>query len=316
MNDSSLLLLPIEILYHIIDYLDISTNFLSFSNVCTYFRAICNTYNRFQLDFRAISKTNLDHICQLIQPENALSLILTYENKTSGAKRLFFSLFNIDQFTRLLSLSLLNIDEDALNTHAVITEKMYAINLTLTKIMTGVAAMKSTVPVEYLFRHLTKLTIDVDQEWSIECVEFLSKIIDLFLIDKITFNPDLNLKFIHNTLNNIFILMGLAYNLSTLAIHPYPSHDGIIDIENISSIIPCHIKYLEVVIKDIHSMKVILDHHEHLWSRTLLAYSDQSIPWSKFVEELVFRKNNFVYGNPIILYVFGLVKYNVNFKNI
>ncbi|CAF2071339.1 unnamed protein product [Rotaria magnacalcarata] len=342
MNDSSLLLLPIEILYHIIDYLDISTNFLSFSNVCTYFRAICNTYNRFQLDFRAISKTNLDHICQLIQPENALSLILTYENKTSGAKRLFFSLFNIDQFTRLLSLSLLNIDEDALsknchsnisltitsividwrdahcstNTHAVITEKMYAINLTLTKIMTGVAAMKSTVPVEYLFRHLTKLTIDVDQEWSIECVEFLSKIIDLFLIDKITFNPDLNLKFIHNTLNNIFILMGLAYNLSTLAIHPYPSHDGIIDIENISSIIPCHIKYLEVVIKDIHSMKVILDHHEHLWSRTLLAYSDQSIPWSKFVDELVFRKNNFVYGNPIILYVFGLVKYNVNFKNI
>ncbi|CAF1352966.1 unnamed protein product [Rotaria magnacalcarata] len=175
---------------------------------------------------------------------------------------------------------------------------------------------QSTVPVEYLFRHLTKLTIDVDQEWSIECVEFLSKIIDLFLIDKITFNPDLNLKFIHNTLNNIFILMGLAYNLSTLAIHPYPSHDGIIDIENISSIIPCHIKYLEVVIKDIHSMKVILDHHEHLWSRTLLAYSDQSIPWSKFVEELVFRKNNFVYGNPIILYVFGLVKYNVNFKNI
>ncbi|CAF1352950.1 unnamed protein product [Rotaria magnacalcarata] len=115
MNDSSLLLLPIEILYHIIDYLDISTNFLSFSNVCTYFRAICNTYNRFQLDFRAISKTNLDHICQLIQPENALSLILTYENKTSGAKRLFFSLFNIDQFTRLLSLSLLNIDEDALS---------------------------------------------------------------------------------------------------------------------------------------------------------------------------------------------------------
>ncbi|CAF2062577.1 unnamed protein product [Rotaria magnacalcarata] len=288
MNDSSLLLLPIEILYHIIDYLDISTNFLSFSNVCTYFRAICNTYNRFQLDFRAISKTNLDHICQLIQPENALSLILTYENKTSGAKRLFFSLFNIDQFTRLLSLSLLNIDEDALskNCHS-------NISLAITSI--------STVPVEYLFRHLTKLTIDVDQEWSIECVEFLSKIIDLFLIDKITFNPDLNLKFIHNTLNNIFILMGLAYNLSTLAIHPYPSHDGIIDIENISSIIPCHIKYLEVVIKDIHSMKVILDHHEHLWSRTLLAYSDQSIPWSKFVEELVFRKNNFVYGNPIIL---------------
>ncbi|CAF3312663.1 unnamed protein product [Rotaria socialis] len=165
-------------------------------------------------------------------------------------------------------------------------------------------------------RHLTKLTIDVGQEWRIEYVEFLSKIIDLSLIDKTTFNPDLDLKFIHNTLNNIFILMGLVYNLSTLAIYPYSSHDGIINIEDISSIIPRHIKYLEVAIKHIHGMKVILDHHEYLWSLTLLAYSDQSIPWSEFIEELVSKKTISSIGNRIILYVFGLVKYNVNFNNI
>ncbi|CAF3039806.1 unnamed protein product [Rotaria sp. Silwood2] len=547
--NSSLLTLPVEILYHIIDYLDISTIFLSFSNVCTYFRVISNTYNRYQLDFRSISKNDFHYICQFIQPENILSLTLSDENKTPGEIRLFFSLFNIDQFTRLLSLTLFGIDEDNLNkilhsnitstitslvinwreahcptnktlnllssilnrlnlrklelktgsyaieemlwpvqytlehlilmyvtqkqycnilretpnlktltlnhcsmhkideyiatlsvpilyeqltsliltdsrltmneltlllsltpsliylkiiclpdsfdtiangyhweqfisanllllhkfeffftniynvyyksrdiqslisrfqtpfwleqkhwfvicdyigylnqimlyttplcstdftyecqankisystmltieTDAIITENVHTINLTLTKLMAGVVTMKNIMPSQYLFRNLTKLTIDVDQEWSLECVEFLSKIIDLSRLDKITFNPDLNHKSIHNTLNSIQILMGLAYNLSTLAIHPYSSYDDVIDMENICSMIPYHIKYLEVTVKDINSMKMIVNHHEHLWSLTLLASSDRSMPWSDFIEELIDRKKDFVY---------------------
>ncbi|CAF4670363.1 unnamed protein product [Rotaria sp. Silwood1] len=548
-HNSSLLTLPVEILYHIIDYLDISTIFLSFSNVCTYCRVISNTYNRYQLDFRSISKTDFSHICLFILPENIVSLTLSDDNKTPGEIRLFFSLFNINQFTRLLSLTLLEINEDDLSkilhsnitstitslvidwreahcpssktltllssilsrlhlrklelktgsyaieemswpvqstlehiilmyvtqkqyctilretpnlktltlnhcsmhkideyiatlsvsilyeqlrslilidsrmtmnelisllsltpsliylkiiclpdsfdtiangsrweqfisanlpllhkfeffftnmynvyyisrdvqllisrfqtpfwleekhwfvicdyidylnqimlytaplcstdftyecqankisystlitieTDAAITENVHTINLTLTKLMAGVATMKNIMPNQYLFRNLTKLTIDVDQEWTIECVEFLSKIIDLSRLDKITFNPDLNHQSIHNTLNNIHILMGLAYNLNTLAIHPYSSYDDIINMEDICSIIPYHVKYLEVTINDINSMKVILDHHEHLWSLTLLASSDRSMPWSDFIEELIYRKKDFVY---------------------
>ncbi|CAF4353459.1 unnamed protein product, partial [Rotaria sordida] len=72
--------------------------------------------------------------------------------------------------------------------------------------------------------------------------------------------------------------MKLAYNLSTIAIHPYSSSNDIINMEIICSMIPHHIKYLELTIRDINSMKIILDQHEQLWSLTLLASSDRSTP--------------------------------------
>ena len=141
----------------------------------------------------------------------------------------------------------------------------------------------------------TKLIIDVDQEWSPECIQHLSKILDLSRLDKIIFNPDFNQNSIRNTLDNINILLGLAYNLSTLAIHPYSSSDGIIIMQHICAIIPNHIKYLEVTVKDIDSMKMVLDHHEHLWSVTFIASSDRSLPWSDFIAELIDRRQDFVY---------------------
>jgi hypothetical protein len=135
----------------------------------------------------------------------------------------------------------------------------------------------------------------VDQEWSSECIQYLATLLDLSRLNKLTLNPDFNPKFIRNTIDNINILMGLVYNLNTLAIHPYASYDSILIIENICAIIPHHIKYLEVTIKDIDTMKMILDHREHLWSLTLLASSDGSLPWSEFIEELINRKKDFVY---------------------
>jgi hypothetical protein len=136
----------------------------------------------------------------------------------------------------------------------------------------------------------------VDEEWSTACVEFLATILDLSRLDKITFNPDFNDKSIHNTMNNINILMGLAYNLSTLSIHPYSSDDdGVLTMENICSIIPHHIKYLEVTVKDLDSVKILLDRHKHLWSLTLLASCDRSLPWLQFIEMLTDSGRDFVY---------------------
>lgn len=108
-------------------------------------------------------------------------------------------------------------------------------------------------------------------------------------------NPDLNLKCFRNTVNNIQILMGFVYNLKTFAIHPYSSYHNIKIIKNLCAMIPYHIKYLEITIKDLDTMKMILDRHQYLWSLTLLASSDQSLPWSEFIEELNNRNKDFVY---------------------
>jgi len=56
MSTPSLDTLPIELLYRIIDNVDVRTIFLSFRNVCQRFNTIVNTYTSYKLDFRLISK--------------------------------------------------------------------------------------------------------------------------------------------------------------------------------------------------------------------------------------------------------------------
>lgn len=136
----------------------------------------------------------------------------------------------------------------------------------------------------------------MDQDWSINHVQHLSNIVDLSRLEKFTFNPDLNPALIDDTIDSINILMTLSTNLSTLAIHPYSSStDGSMMMQDLCNIIPHHIKHLEITIRDIDSIKMILDRHEHLWSLTLLASSDQSLPWAEFIEELKNRNSDFTY---------------------
>lgn len=65
-NNLCLLNLPVEILHHILDYVDTSTIFLSLYDVCTYFQAIVTTYNQYRIDFCSISKLYFRRICQII----------------------------------------------------------------------------------------------------------------------------------------------------------------------------------------------------------------------------------------------------------
>jgi hypothetical protein len=48
---SSLLTLPVELVYRILDNLDNKTIFLSFINVCTRLNTIINTYHRYQVNY-------------------------------------------------------------------------------------------------------------------------------------------------------------------------------------------------------------------------------------------------------------------------
>jgi hypothetical protein len=115
-HSPSLLELPIELLYRIVDHLDAQTIFLSFRNVCTLFHTITNASNRCVLDLSSSSKANFHLICRLVHPENVISITISDDEKSPGQIGLFFSLFHIGQFIRLRSLTLQNIDSKDLNT--------------------------------------------------------------------------------------------------------------------------------------------------------------------------------------------------------
>jgi hypothetical protein len=107
--------LPVELLHRIFDDLDAETILLSIRPVCRLFRSVVNTYNRYVFNVKSISKLNLYILCRLLKPQNVISLILSNDEQSSDRIHLFISLVRLRQFTRLRSLTLLNIDEGQLN---------------------------------------------------------------------------------------------------------------------------------------------------------------------------------------------------------
>jgi hypothetical protein len=56
---SSLITLPVELVYRILDHLNEKTICVSLSNVCTRLNAIINTYHRYQVNLSVILETLL-----------------------------------------------------------------------------------------------------------------------------------------------------------------------------------------------------------------------------------------------------------------
>jgi hypothetical protein len=107
--------LPVEILYRIFDNLDLQTILLSVRYVCKRFYLTTHSYDRYNFNFESISRPHFYFICQFIPFENVISLTLSDEDQTHGQIQLFLSLFHIEQFSRLQSLTLLQIEDIHLN---------------------------------------------------------------------------------------------------------------------------------------------------------------------------------------------------------
>lgn len=120
-SNSSLLDLPPELLYRILDRLDIKDILFSFRNVCTYFHTIVNNHNRFKIRFTSTTSiADIHRICRIIQPENVISCIISRtrdasENIADDRIRLFLSLIDARRFTRLRSLDLFDADTQDVN---------------------------------------------------------------------------------------------------------------------------------------------------------------------------------------------------------
>ena len=106
--------LPVELLYRIFDSLDAETILLSVQYVCKRFHSVTNNYNRYKLNFKSIFKHKFHQLCHTSYPKNVTSLILSDENQTPGQTGLFLSLYHIEEYTRLKSVTLLSIEESYL----------------------------------------------------------------------------------------------------------------------------------------------------------------------------------------------------------
>lgn len=168
MSTPCLYSLPVEVLHRIIDYVDSETIFLSFRTVCKYFYTIINTYNQYKLDFRSITKPAFHHVRHFIQPENVISLIISDQYKTPGQTKLFLSLFDINKFTRLRSINLIQTDSSDL-----IIYLKHLITCSLVSLSIDRGRYMSTIPIfetQQLFiqcpiRHLALTQNRISQEF-------------------------------------------------------------------------------------------------------------------------------------------------------
>lgn len=132
MSSVSFLTLPVELLYRILDHLDIQTILRSLRSVCTQLYSITNTYNRYELDFTSISKSDLEFISRVALPSSIISLTFSGSKKdTSGISNLFFSRCDLRKFIRLRSLTLNNVNNKELEYFVQYTNIEYLLSLSI-----------------------------------------------------------------------------------------------------------------------------------------------------------------------------------------
>ena len=116
MPKMTLLELPVELLHSIFNYLDTQTILYSVRNTHPRLRAAIDTFNELRLSFSSINAFKSRSAMDFIQLENVVSLTLDCNNTTGASQvELFFSLFQLPQFTRLKSLALIQIDHPPLD---------------------------------------------------------------------------------------------------------------------------------------------------------------------------------------------------------
>ncbi|CAF4814917.1 unnamed protein product [Rotaria sp. Silwood1] len=104
--------LPVEIIYKILNELDIETIFVSLYHVCKRFDSILSTYDEYHFNSKTISLKNFDLICSRIRPEQVTELTLSDDVNSPGLVEKFLSRFTMNEFVRLRSLTLIQIDNE------------------------------------------------------------------------------------------------------------------------------------------------------------------------------------------------------------
>lgn len=102
--------LPVELLYTIFDYFYTDEILHSFFHLNNHVDDVIHTYSSHRFNFQLIQKSDFDHVCQVVKPNQVISLRLSNNSNIPNQSKLFLSYFSLERFHRLRSLYLLDID--------------------------------------------------------------------------------------------------------------------------------------------------------------------------------------------------------------
>jgi hypothetical protein len=106
--------LPVELLHTLFEYFLAHEILLIFSDTSDHVDAVLRSYSAYRLNLKSIRKADFDLLCRHIRSKQIISLTLSDDDDTPGQSELFFSHFQIEQFTQLRSLTLIHIEFDSL----------------------------------------------------------------------------------------------------------------------------------------------------------------------------------------------------------
>lgn len=142
-----------------------------------------------------------------------------------------------------------------------------------------------------MFPNVTNLTIGNSGEWTINSIEFLSTLVDLSHITKMSLSVNFCPEQMLNTVTNISKLLNETSNLRSLSLNDFWAPGNCMSrIKTIFSMIPRNIKYLKIRVKNIDDIKYILEKLEHLTSVTFDYAQILTINRQDFIQSLSYLK--------------------------
>ena len=176
-------LFPGEIVELIFGYLSTIDIIRAFFKLSPYTNKSVSNYNFYQVNLVSILKNEFDLICDNIKSHQIKSLILSDGIDTPFQTNLFFSLFQIEEFSfNLSNLSLIDIDNQSME---LIANNLYKLNR-----LSSLTIINSTITcptiLKNVFPQLNRLNIS--SEWFFQNLIQMDKLQNLIISNQCSFN--------------------------------------------------------------------------------------------------------------------------------
>ena len=104
---------PVELIFDVFTYLTASEILHSFYGFSRYLKHCIRSYQQYTVNFKSIHKREFDRICNVIRPDQIMTLTISDDEETPGQMALFFTRFPTfeQSFTRLEHLRVRNLED-------------------------------------------------------------------------------------------------------------------------------------------------------------------------------------------------------------